>query len=47
MSREVAKATCQEFVDARLIFNAAEPQAYEFRERGIWKCTPKGLAVCV
>ena len=45
MGRESAKATCQEFLDARLIINAAERAGTEFRERGIWRCTPKGLAV--
>lgn len=45
MTREMAKAMCQHFMDARLIENAAEPSTNLFRERGVYVLTPKGLHV--
>ncbi|KAI0347008.1 hypothetical protein BDW22DRAFT_1367234 [Trametopsis cervina] len=45
MSREMAKAMCQHFMDARLIENAADPGSSLFKERGVYTLTPKGLHV--
>lgn len=41
LTRDMAKAMCQHFMDARLIENAADP----FKERGVYVLTPKGLHV--
>ncbi|KAI0698872.1 regulator of G protein signaling domain-containing protein [Cytidiella melzeri] len=45
MSREMAKAMCQHFMDARLIENLADPGSSLFKERGVYSLTPKGLHV--
>ncbi|KAF9649315.1 regulator of G protein signaling [Thelephora ganbajun] len=45
MTREMAKAMCQHFMDARLIENAVDPSSNLFKERGVYKLTPKGLHV--
>lgn len=41
----MAKAMCQQFMDARLIENAADPGSNLFKERGVYVLTPKGLHV--
>lgn len=45
MSRDIAKGICQHFMDARLIENAADPTSINFKDRGIYQITPKGLHV--
>lgn len=45
MTRDMAKAMCQHFMDARLIENAADRNSNLFKERGIYMLTPKGLHV--
>lgn len=45
MTREMAKAMSQHFMDARLIENAADPGSNLFKDRGIYSLTPKGLHV--
>ncbi|KAG6813448.1 hypothetical protein H0H92_010782 [Tricholoma furcatifolium] len=45
MTREMAKAMCQHFMDARLIENAADPSSNIFKDRGVYMLTPKGLHV--
>jgi hypothetical protein len=45
MTREMAKAMSQHFLDARLIENAADPSSNLFKDRGIYVLTPKGLHV--
>lgn len=45
MNRDIAKGICQHFMDARLIENAADPLNPNFKERGIYQITPKGLHV--
>ncbi|KAI0079732.1 regulator of G protein signaling [Panus rudis PR-1116 ss-1] len=45
MTRDMAKAMCQHFMDARLIENAADPGSNLFKERGVYVLTPKGLHV--
>jgi len=45
MTRDMAKATCQHFMDARLIENAVYPSSNFFKDRGIYVLTPKGLHV--
>lgn len=45
MTRDMAKAMCQQFMDARLIENAADPNSNLFKERGVYMLTPKGLHV--
>jgi len=45
MTREMAKAMCQHFMDARLIENASDPQSNLFKDRGVYQLTPKGLHV--
>ncbi|TFK56034.1 hypothetical protein OE88DRAFT_1622092 [Heliocybe sulcata] len=45
MTREMAKAMCQHFMDARLIENAADPSSNLFKDRGVYVLTPKGLHV--
>ncbi|THU83931.1 regulator of G protein signaling superfamily [Dendrothele bispora CBS 962.96] len=45
MTRDMAKAMCQHFMDARLIENAADPSSNLFKDRGIYQLTPKGLHV--
>jgi hypothetical protein len=45
MTREMAKAMSQHFMDARLVENAADPTSNLFKERGVYVLTPKGLHV--
>ncbi|KAF8605313.1 putative regulator of G-protein signaling protein [Ceratobasidium sp. AG-I] len=45
MTREMAKAMSQHFMDARLIENAADRTSNLFKERGVYVVTPKGLHV--
>jgi len=45
MTRDMAKAMSQHFMDARLIENAADPTSNLFKERGVYVLTPKGLHV--
>lgn len=45
MTRDMAKAMCQHFMDARLIENAADPASNLFKDRGVYVLTPKGLHV--
>ncbi|KAJ8523523.1 hypothetical protein ONZ45_g90 [Pleurotus djamor] len=45
MTRDMAKAMSQHFMDARLIENAADPSSNLFKERGVYTLTPKGLHV--
>ncbi|GAA5827227.1 hypothetical protein JCM11251_001179 [Rhodosporidiobolus azoricus] len=45
MSRDIAKGICQHFMDARLIENAADPTSVNFKDRGIYQITPKGLHI--
>ncbi|KAG8936378.1 hypothetical protein FRC03_012438 [Tulasnella sp. 419] len=45
MTRDMAKAMCQHFMDARLIENAADRTSNLFKERGVYMLTPKGLHV--
>ncbi|KAG8865290.1 hypothetical protein FRB96_000180 [Tulasnella sp. 330] len=45
MTRDMAKAMCQHFMDARLIENAQDKQSNLFKDRGIYMLTPKGLHV--
>ncbi|SGY33107.1 BQ5605_C002g01449 [Microbotryum silenes-dioicae] len=45
MSRDIAKGICQHFMDARLIENAADPSSLNFKDRGIYQITPKGLHI--
>ena len=45
MTRDMAKAMCQHFLDARLIENASDTSTTLFRDRGVYQLTPKGLHV--
>ncbi|KAF7301590.1 CRG1 protein [Mycena indigotica] len=45
MTRDMAKAMSQHFMDARLIENATDPSSNLFKERGVYVLTPKGLHV--
>ncbi|GAA5888783.1 hypothetical protein JCM6882_002851 [Rhodosporidiobolus microsporus] len=45
MSRDIAKGICQHFMDARLVENAADPTSVNFKDRGIYQITPKGLHI--
>ncbi|KZW04401.1 regulator of G protein signaling superfamily [Exidia glandulosa HHB12029] len=45
MTRDMAKAMCQHFMDARLIQNAADLTSNLFKERGVYTLTPKGLHI--
>ncbi|VDB88584.1 unnamed protein product [Peniophora sp. CBMAI 1063] len=45
MTRDMAKATCQHLMDARLIEDAADPSSHLFKDRGVYVLTPKGLHV--
>lgn len=45
MTRDMAKAMCQHFMDARLIENAVDPSSNLFKDRGVYVLTPKGLHV--
>lgn len=45
MTRDMAKAMCQHFMDARLIENAADRSSNLFKDRSVYVLTPKGLHV--
>jgi len=45
MTRDMAKAMSQHFMDARLIENASDPTSNLFKDRGVYILTPKGLHV--
>ncbi|KAM6495677.1 Regulator of G protein signaling domain containing protein [Amanita muscaria] len=45
MTREMAMAMSQHFMDARLIENAVDPNINLFKERGVYQLTPKGSHV--
>jgi hypothetical protein len=45
MTRDMAKGICQYFMDARLIANAADLTASQFKDRGVYSITPKGLHI--
>ncbi|KAF5333308.1 hypothetical protein D9611_002296 [Ephemerocybe angulata] len=45
MTRDMAKAMSQHFMDARLIENATDPSSNLFKDRGVFQLTPKGLHV--
>jgi hypothetical protein len=45
MTRDMAKAMSQHFMDARLIENATDPSSNLFKDRGVYVLTPKGLHV--
>ncbi|KAF9481996.1 hypothetical protein BDN70DRAFT_802316 [Pholiota conissans] len=45
MTRDMAKAMSQHFMDARLIENATDPSSNLFKDRGTYQLTPKGLHV--
>jgi len=45
MTRDMAKAMNQHFMDARLIENATDPSSNLFKDRGVYQLTPKGLHV--
>ncbi|OAD73298.1 hypothetical protein PHYBLDRAFT_65902 [Phycomyces blakesleeanus NRRL 1555(-)] len=45
MSREMAIEFCQQFLDARLFENIANPSSRTFRDRAVWSITPKGLCI--
>jgi hypothetical protein len=45
MTRDMAKALSQHFMDARLIENSLDPSSILFRDHGTYQLTPKGLHV--
>lgn len=45
MTREMAKAMSQHFMDARLIENAIDKSSNQFKDRSLYQLTPKGLHV--
>lgn len=45
MTRDMAKGICQYFMDARLIENAADVTVAQFKDRGLYRLTPKGLHI--
>jgi hypothetical protein len=45
MPREMAMMMCQNFMDARLIEDVADPSSNVFKDRGIYVLTPKGLHI--
>ncbi|KAJ9114240.1 hypothetical protein QFC22_005692 [Naganishia vaughanmartiniae] len=45
MTRDMAKGICQYFMDARLIENAVDRSATQFKDRGIYVLSPKGLHI--
>ncbi|KAF8743819.1 hypothetical protein AX14_000228 [Amanita brunnescens Koide BX004] len=45
MTREMAMAMSQHFMDARLIENSVDPNINLFKDRGVYQLTPKGLHV--
>lgn len=45
MTRDMAKSICQQFMDAHLIANAADPSSTSFKDRSLYSITPKGLHI--
>ncbi|CAO3620232.1 unnamed protein product [Cunninghamella echinulata] len=45
MQRGVAKALCQQFIWARLMYNATDPLNRSYRDKALWKLTMKGLII--
>lgn len=45
MTRDMAKGICQYFMDARLIENATDVTSAQFKDRGLYRLTPKGLHI--
>ncbi|KAG8758805.1 hypothetical protein FRC14_007304, partial [Serendipita sp. 396] len=45
MTRDMAKAMSQHFMDARLIENAIDKASNQFKDRSVYQITPKGLHV--
>ncbi|CCA68134.1 probable Regulator of G-Protein Signaling Protein [Serendipita indica DSM 11827] len=45
MTRDMAKAMSQHFMDARLIENAIDKTSNQFKDRSVYQLTPKGLHV--
>ncbi|KAI8141925.1 regulator of G protein signaling domain-containing protein [Fennellomyces sp. T-0311] len=45
MERDMARALCQQFIWARLMENAVDPQTRSFRDRGLWRLTLKGICI--
>ncbi|KAK2466400.1 hypothetical protein APHAL10511_002042 [Amanita phalloides] len=45
MTRDMAMAMSQHFMDARLIENSMDPNINLFKDRGVYQLTPKGLHV--
>lgn len=45
MTREMALAMSQHFMDARLVENGVDPNVNLFKDRGVYQLTPKGLHV--
>lgn len=45
MTRDMAKGICQYFMDARLIENAVDRSITQFKDRGVYVLTPKGLHI--
>ncbi|KAI8393622.1 regulator of G protein signaling domain-containing protein [Radiomyces spectabilis] len=45
MARDMAKALCQQFLWSRLLESAVEPSNRNFRDKGIWRLTCKGLCI--
>lgn len=45
MTRDMAKGICQYFMDARLIENAVDATGAQFKDRGLYRLTPKGLHI--
>lgn len=45
MTREMALAMSQHFMDARLVENGVDPNINLFKDRGVYQLTPKGLHV--
>lgn len=43
MAKDMAKALCQRFIDARFFESAADKSLDSFKDRGIWTLTPKGV----
>ncbi|CAO3627336.1 unnamed protein product [Cunninghamella blakesleeana] len=43
MDRGVAKALCQQFIWAKLMYSATDPFNRSYRDKSLWKVTPKGL----
>jgi hypothetical protein len=41
----MAKGICQYFMDARLIENATDATSAQFKDRGLYRLTPKGLHI--